>query len=88
MMIDLARPLLDWTNPQKAIKNNFNVLLAMFADLSILTAVFFGLKPLLKKGVEGNIVVAILFVALACLAALSYMALLKFADKRYQDIEN
>ena len=29
MMIDLARPLLDWTNPQKAIKQNLNVLLAL-----------------------------------------------------------
>ena len=36
MIIDLARPLLDWTNPQKAIKQNLNVLLAMFADAGIL----------------------------------------------------
>ncbi|MCX6573840.1 MAG: hypothetical protein NTX99_07580, partial [Candidatus Aminicenantes bacterium] len=33
MMIDLARPLLDWTNPQKAIKQNLNVLLALLADV-------------------------------------------------------
>ncbi len=42
MAIDLARPLLDWTNPQKAIKQNLNVLLAMLADIGILTIVFFG----------------------------------------------
>ena len=42
MIIDLARPLLDWTNPQKAIKQNLNVLLALLADVGILTAVFFG----------------------------------------------
>ena len=32
MIIDLARPLLDWTNPQKAIKQNLNVLLGLMAD--------------------------------------------------------
>jgi radical SAM superfamily enzyme YgiQ (UPF0313 family) len=32
MAVDLARPLLDWTNPQKAIKQNLNVLLALFAN--------------------------------------------------------
>jgi len=31
LLIDLLRPYLDWDNPQKAIKQNINVLLGMMA---------------------------------------------------------
>lgn len=88
MIIDLARPLLDWTNPQKAIKQNLNVLLALLADVGVLTAVFFGVKALIKAKLAGNAVIGVLFMVLAALAGLSYVALLKFADKRYPEIES
>jgi ABC-2 type transport system permease protein len=87
MMIDLARPLLDWTNPQKAIKQNLNVLLAMLADIGILTAAFFGVKALMKAKLGTGAVLGIVLAAMATLAALSYAALLRFADKRYPEIE-
>jgi ABC-2 type transport system permease protein len=87
MAIDLARPLLDWTNPQKAIKQNLNVLLAMLADIGILTLVYFGVKALVKAKLGTNAVLGVVFVGLAALAAASYAALLKFADKRYPRIE-
>lgn len=87
MMIDLARPLLDWTNPQKAIKQNLNVLLALFADVGILTAVFFGVKALMRVKLATNVVLGVVFVGLGALAAVSYLAMLKFADKRYPEIE-
>jgi ABC-2 type transport system permease protein len=87
MIIDLARPLLDWTNPQKAIKQNLNVLLAMLADIGILTAVFFGVRALIRAKLAANVVLGALFVGLAALAALSFRILLKFADKRYPEIE-
>jgi ABC-2 type transport system permease protein len=87
MIIDLARPLLDWTNPQKAIKQNLNVLLAMFADIGILTVVFFGVKVLIKAKMAMSAALVVVFVALAAMAAASYVALLRFADKRYPKIE-
>jgi ABC-2 type transport system permease protein len=87
MMIDLARPLLDWTNPQKAIKQNLNVLLALVADVVILTAAFFGVKALVRAKLGASVVLGVVFVALAALAAASYAALLRFADKRYPEIE-
>jgi ABC-2 type transport system permease protein len=87
MAIDLARPLLDWTNPQKAIKQNLNVLLALLADIGLLTGVFFGVKALLKAKLGTNAVLGAVFVALLLLAAASYAALLRFADKRYPEIE-
>jgi ABC-2 type transport system permease protein len=41
LAIDLARPLLDWISPQKAMKQNLNVLIAMLLDLGFLF--FYGL---------------------------------------------
>ena len=88
MIIDLARPLLDWMNPQKAIKQNLNVLLAMLADIGILTAAFFGIKAMIKAKLAPNAVLGVVFAALVVLAALSYGFLLRFADKRYPEIES
>jgi ABC-2 type transport system permease protein len=88
MIIDLARPLLDWTNPQKAIKQNLNVLLALLADIGILTALFFGVRALIRAKLAANVVLSVLFVGLAALAAISYKILLKFADKRYPEIDS
>ncbi|MBM3789584.1 MAG: hypothetical protein FJW35_04435 [Acidobacteria bacterium] len=88
MIIDLARPLLDWANPQKAIKQNLNVLLAILAHIGILTAVFFGVRAAVKAGASTPAVLAGLFVALTVLSAAGYSALLKFADKRYPEIES
>lgn len=87
MMIDLARPLLDWTNPQKAIKQNLNVLLALLADVGILTVAFFGVKALIKAGLGTNVVLGIVFVGMTALAAASYRILLNFADRRYPQVE-
>jgi ABC-2 type transport system permease protein len=88
MFIDLARPLLDWTNPQKAIKQNLNVLLAMLANVAILATAFFGIKALVDAGVSPTILLSAVFAALFCLAVLSYKALVKFADKRYPEIDS
>jgi ABC-2 type transport system permease protein len=87
MAIDLARPLLDWANPQKAIKQNLNVLLAMLADIGILTGVFFGVRALTRAGLGTAAVLGVLFAGLAALSAAGYAALLRFADKRYPQIE-
>jgi len=86
MIIDLARPLLDWTNPQKAIKQNLNVLLGLMADAGILTAAFFGVKALIRAKLAPNVVLGIVFVGLAALSATSYIVLLRFADRRYREI--
>ena len=87
MIIDLARPLLNWTNPQKAIKQNFNVLLAFFADAGILAALTFGAVQMGKRGMKTGTVVAVLAVILAVAALAGFQLLMKFAAKRYRDIE-
>ena len=87
MAIDLARPLLDWANPQKAIKQNLNVLLGMLADIGILTGLYFGVKALIGAKFGTNAVLGIVFAGLVVLSTAGYAALLKFADRRYPEIE-
>ena len=87
MIIDLARPLLDWTNPQKAIKQNLNVFLALFADAGILSAFYFGIRSLMKAGAEKNAILCLLYGTLILLSCLSSLALRRFAEKRYREIE-
>lgn len=38
LLIDMYRPMLKWDNPQKAVKNNFNVVLLMLAGLGWMVA--------------------------------------------------
>jgi len=87
MIIDLARPLLEWTNPQKAIKQNLNVLLALFADLGVLAVLGIFLRFLVKAGIPGNAILFILFATVILLSSFSYLFLLRLAEKRYQEIE-
>ncbi len=87
MIIDLARPLLDWTNPQKAIKQNLNVLFSTVADIGLLGALGFLCFFLAKAGVSWNLLLVGLAVVLSLLSFGSFQFLLKFAEKRYRQIE-
>jgi ABC-2 type transport system permease protein len=87
MVIDLARPLLTWTNPQKAIKQNFNVLLAIFADFGVLFLLYLSVRFFGKLGWTGWRTPAALFVLLTALSAAAFKALTAFAARRYRDIE-
>ncbi len=87
MIIDLARPLLKWTNPQKAIKQNFNVMLALFADLGILAVIGFLITFLAKSGVSGGVILFIVLAALVLLSLFSCLFLLRMVDRRYEEIE-
>jgi ABC-2 type transport system permease protein len=87
MIIDLARPLLNWTNPQKAIKQNFNVLLAIFADFGVLFLLYLAVRLFGRLGWTGWRTPAALFVLLAALSVAVFKALKAFAARRYRDIE-
>lgn len=87
MMIDLARPLLNWTNPQKAIKQNLNVLFGLFAELGALFGMYLLVRLMGKAGLQGEGLIVALGACLAALAGLSRTLLLKYAEKRYPRIE-
>lgn len=87
LAIDLARPLLDWISPQKAIKQNLNVLIAFLADLGILAALGLICRFLGKAGLGKSAILTIMGLILVILAAAAWIFLVKFAEKRYAAIE-
>lgn len=88
MAVDLARPLLNWTSPQRAIKQNLNVVLAMALDAGIGYA-FYRLFALLRRsGVDGTRLLAVLCAAALLAAAAALWFLARFAARRYAAIES
>lgn len=87
LAIDLARPLLDWTNPQKAIKQNMNVLIAFLVDLAFLALLGFLCRSLSRLGLAANPILWILGAVLAALAAAAWRFLGRYAERRYPAIE-
>jgi ABC-2 type transport system permease protein len=87
LAVDLARPLLDWISPQKAMKQNLNVLIAMLLDIGCLF--FYGLAFVsLGKSNLGPAAVLAMMAALGLgLAVPAYSFLLRFAVRRYPSIE-
>ncbi len=87
MIIDLLRPLLKWTNPQKAIKQNLNVLIALFLNLGLLTGLTIGTTALLKTGIGKEAAIIGLGLFLTGLASAAYAFLAKISARRYSEIE-
>lgn len=86
LAVDLARPLLDWISPQKAMKQNLNVLIAMLLDLGFLF--LFGLL-FLALGKSGLGLIGVLLLMLGLSLGLVWLALFlirHFALRRYPAI--
>ena len=87
MAVDLARPLLKWTNPQKAIKQNMNVLVAMLLDVGILFGFIYLVKAVRSVGLDGPSLIGLLLGAAVLFDVAALGFLLRFAAKRYPRIE-
>jgi ABC-2 type transport system permease protein len=86
LAVDLSRPLLDWISPQKAMKQNLNVLIAMLLDLGFLFLFGVLFLALGKSGLGLAGVLTILVVASLGLAALAFSLIRRFALRRYPAI--
>lgn len=87
LYIDLIRPKLQWNNPQEAIKQNMNAMLAML--IGFLAVSVFGIAGFLVTIFITNIY-AMFGIMVLILSAVSYICLLvldKTADKAYWKIE-
>jgi ABC-2 type transport system permease protein len=87
LAVDLARPLLDWISPQKAMKQNLNVLIAMLLDLGFLFLYGVAFIALGKSGLSLAAALGILAGLGLGLASLAYVLILQFALRRYPSIE-
>jgi ABC-2 type transport system permease protein len=87
LLIDLLRPYLNWDNPQKPIKQNINVLIAMLAGGIIYALVFLaGWFVYQLSRADLLVYLAVAAVSLA-IGALLYLFMIKIAPNRYRDIE-
>jgi ABC-2 type transport system permease protein len=87
LAIDLARPLLDWISPQKAMKQNLNVLIAMLLDLGVLFLYGLAFVTLGKTGLRLEGVLGIMGMLGLGLAGPAFVLLMRFALRRYPSIE-
>jgi ABC-2 type transport system permease protein len=87
LAIDISRPLLDWDNPQRAVKQNFNVLISMgigsliTLGLGILT--FF----MLRNDLSFILILATDLVIIAILSVLSYKVLTNRIEMQLREME-
>lgn len=87
LLIDLLRPYLNWDNPQKAIKQNLNVVFAMLAG-----GIIYALTVLagwLTYQFTGSDLLVYLVVSTVSLVigGLLYLLLIRIAPNRYRSIE-
>lgn len=86
ILIDLARPYFDWEDPQRAVKNNLNVLFMM-----LITLLFMAIMGTISVGLyfiaPWWLGYAILLVLVTVSSTLLYLWLLTVAEKKYLDYE-
>jgi ABC-2 type transport system permease protein len=87
IFIDLMRPKLNWNNPQEAIKQNANVILAMLVG-GIILVILGGMAYFLSTLIANNLLLFSVFaLILAVLSGLSLGAFIKTAPKAFRRIE-
>jgi len=87
MLIDLARPKIHWNNPNEAIKQNFNVVLGMFAGgllIAFLGVVCYGL---LRLNMSPVLLYGLVILILAALSAGGFAFLGRTAEWAYRKLE-
>lgn len=78
MLIDIEKPLLNWTNPQRAVKQNMNAVFGMLAGL-LITAVLGGLTYLMLQTAMHHVLI---FIAVAILIIVLTVMVYKVLEKR------
>lgn len=87
MMIDIARPLLDWDNPQKAMKQNMNVLFSLMAAMVYLVGCVVLAFFMIKLGLSPMVIYLLMGLIFAILSLVLFKTLSTFTAKRFRDIE-
>jgi ABC-2 type transport system permease protein len=86
LLIDLLRPYLTWDNPQKAIKQNLNVVIAMALGAGVFFILFRLLLALLDRSLGEMAVYLMIGGAALFIGAIPYTIMLRIAHDRYRDI--
>lgn len=86
MTIDIIRPLLTWTNPQQAMKQNLNVLIGMGLGSLYAGGIGFLIFKLLDK-IDISLILIGLFLVFVISSLILYIVLEKLIRKQFQVIE-
>ncbi len=86
MIIDIIRPLLIWDNPQKAMKQNLNVLISMGLGTLYSGGLIFLVFNLMKK-LHANSIYIILGLIFIISTMIFYMVLRKLIIKQFAELE-
>lgn len=87
MIVDIFRPLLDWDNPQKVMKQNLNVLIAMGVGGLYLLAVGFLTYKLFMAGINILIIYGIIGLIFIVSSWGLYTPLKKLIKRQFEIIE-
>lgn len=86
MVIDIARPMLIWDNPQRAMKQNFNVLISMGVGALLVAGLFFLVKNLMPV-LDIIYIYFILVGIFILLSIVLYTLLIKLIERQFIDLE-
>ncbi len=88
LLIDLRKPILDWENHRKAMKQNPNVFISIFGIMGFVALLgFIVYKLMSSKIIDLQSLYIILIVFLSLLSIAIHIFLFKKADKLYQRLE-
>ena len=86
LLMDLMRPYLTWDNPQKAIKQNLNVVLAMVISGGVFFLLYRLVMFLLQSGAADITVYLALVATSLVLGGIPFTIMMQIADARFRDI--
>lgn len=86
LLIDLLKPYLTWDNPQKAIKQNVNVLFSMVAGGGLYYLLYLAGRYLYEATAAQLPVYLFVLGGAAVMGVILYGVLMKIAPSRYRDI--
>ncbi|TDT62360.1 putative ABC transporter permease subunit [Fonticella tunisiensis] len=84
LLLELTWPKLIWDNPQKAVKQNINVVIIIFGGMIFLYGTAAAVYFLLKTPIYGYLVLTIV---LAVINVVLYACLISYGRKRFYEIE-
>jgi len=87
LLIDLLRPYLNWDNPQKAIKQNFNVVLAMAAGGGLFYLLYLLGGAVFRATQSPNYVYMAVLGASLLAGGIGYAVLTAAAVRQYSELE-
>ncbi|WDV44624.1 hypothetical protein PV797_14000 [Clostridiaceae bacterium M8S5] len=87
MFVDIGRPLLNWTNPQRAVKQNMNVMISLVVNAALLLAIGALTVFMIKSSINTNTIFLVDFVVILILTYVFYKKLEKKIIRKFVELE-